>query len=313
MAAPLHVTDESYEQVADDVLNLVASIMPMDLWMVTRRIGSAWVVLRVLDKSYGVHAEDVFCWEDSVCSRMIRGEGPMITGDIQEIPEYNSAPIARKAPIRAYCGVPVHRANGEMFGTLCGIHPEPLPNIGPDQLPMVRHCASLLTRVIEAQLKAQVEAWRADEAIHESQTDPLTKVANRRGLQAYLERVSSVTNLAEPVAVLSLDINKFKEINDEQGHAAGDTVLQTVAETLRWAVDHHDLVVRMGGDEFIVLLHASQLDRAQLVSRDITQRLAQRDISVSIGIANGYGFNQIDRLIHEADQHMYERKIVRCA
>jgi diguanylate cyclase (GGDEF)-like protein/PAS domain S-box-containing protein len=90
---------------------------------------------------------------------------------------------------------------------------------------------------------------------HEAHTDPLTGLVNRRALERTLESaISRAQARGRCVAVLMLDLDGFKAVNDRHGHAAGDEALREVARRLRRCVRERDLVARLGGDEFVVVL-----------------------------------------------------------
>lgn len=154
-----------------------------------------------------------------------------------------------------------------------------------------------------------------------SLTDPLTKVRNRRYITARLGETERV--MREPLAFALIDVDHFKRINDQYGHAAGDAVLRELAERLSkaWPAPHD--VVRWGGEEFLVVAHgvtAAKLPelaeemRAEVVARPF-KALASEPIpvSVSIGLAPypfGQRLDQLDwtRVIDLADRALYEAK-----
>ena len=146
--------------------------------------------------------------------------------------------------------------------------------------------------------------------------DPLTGLANRAVLTTELERV--LPQRSGPVAVLYLDLDGFKQVNDTHGHEAGDLVLTTVAQRLSAAVRGTDLVVRLGGDEFVLfcpnLPEAEAVRLAERVLAGVAEPIAFRgsvlDIGVSVGIA-AYGADTPARdgdVLRTADMAMYEAK-----
>jgi diguanylate cyclase (GGDEF)-like protein/PAS domain S-box-containing protein len=124
-------------------------------------------------------------------------------------------------------------------------------------------------RIREALVEARAEADRL------AHIDHLTGVANRRSLAPVLSR-----HAGRPVGLLLLDLDHFKSINDRHGHAAGDAVLVAVADRLRTSVRADDAVVRMGGEEFLVVLR-DIADEAQLraVGEQLRQRIGAEPIS----------------------------------
>ena len=146
--------------------------------------------------------------------------------------------------------------------------------------------------------------------------DPLTGLANRTLL---LERLRSVlardARTGDSSAVLFLDLDGFKAVNDRYGHAAGDEVLVTVAKRLAAAVRPSDTVARMGGDEFVVLVEgatAAQLDAVLTRLREAVSRpipTLDLEVGVSIGVAMSTGGDAEPRtLINAADKAMYTVK-----
>ena len=118
------------------------------------------------------------------------------------------------------------------------------------------------------------EHVREERALAEmAQRDPLTGVPNRRYLEETVPRLLALAErMGECVAVVYLDLNDFKEINDRRGHATGDAVLRAVAERLEETVRESDVLGRVGGDEFVVVLTGVE-DRSDVV--DVTGRLAE--------------------------------------
>lgn len=151
---------------------------------------------------------------------------------------------------------------------------------------------------------------------HQARHDTLTGLANRAVLTDELARV--LPERSGPVAVLYLDLDGFKEVNDTHGHEAGDLVLSTVARRLSAAVRSTDLVVRLGGDEFVLLCpDLPAEDAVKLadrvigdVARPILFRDEELDIGASVGIA-AYGTDvpaHDGDVLRSADMAMYEAK-----
>ena len=114
--------------------------------------------------------------------------------------------------------------------------------------------AMLLTTIVVASLRGRNERLR-DVLESQAYADPLTGVANRRSFDGELERAVATGG---PIALITLDIDHFKKINDTWGHAVGDQALQVVADALRAVASGDDVVGRLGGDEFVLLLRTDQ-------------------------------------------------------
>ena len=171
---------------------------------------------------------------------------------------------------------------------------------------------------VVADLRANLHHRQALEAELQQQAfhDPLTGLANRTLFADRLGR--ALAHRDEPVAVLFLDLDDFKTINDTHGHQAGDELLMAVADSLRTAVRPEDSVARLGGDEFAVLV---ERDAAEGIARQLAGRLIgnlrrpvrvagrDRTVGASVGISLGRGgHSTAEQLMSEADIAMYVAK-----
>jgi two-component system cell cycle response regulator len=152
-----------------------------------------------------------------------------------------------------------------------------------------------------------------------SRLDPLTGLMNRRAFREQLERdIGQAHRHATPLACILFDIDHFKHINDQHGHATGDAVLTAVGELLRRTSRTVDLNCRWGGEEFVVMLHHCDLRCAQDTAENLRTELAhcsvvsengaQLSVTASFGIAELTCTDTIDTLIDRADRAMYEAK-----
>jgi diguanylate cyclase (GGDEF)-like protein len=157
----------------------------------------------------------------------------------------------------------------------------------------------------------QTQRELQDLAIH----DPLTRVLNAR---AFSDRLTQELNrnrrYRHPVSLLYLDLDNFKSLNDSRGHQTGDTVLRLVADAMRLAVRETDIVGRMGGDEFAVLMPETDGALADTVARRLNEGIktafpAAPVVSASIGIVSFDDTTATaDDVLRRADQAMYEAK-----
>ncbi|HEY3002974.1 MAG TPA: diguanylate cyclase [Kribbellaceae bacterium] len=173
--------------------------------------------------------------------------------------------------------------------------------------------AELAARVRTAiALRGQVE-----ELTLLSSTDALTGLPNRRTLDRALAAVAEAGATRHgPVAVAVVDIDHFKQVNDRQGHPAGDVVLRTVAQRLSSVVPAGGCLGRWGGEEFLCVLPGLDLGAAVRVGESLRRavfaepvRLGATELrlSVSVGVAAGIGADG-PQLLHEADAAVYEAK-----
>lgn len=155
---------------------------------------------------------------------------------------------------------------------------------------------------------------RAEEFHRLATHDPLTGLSNRRlGLERLEAEVARSQRYGHPLSVLMLDLNSFKAINDKYGHAAGDNVLRTFSDRLSKLIRASDLAVRMGGDEFLVILPECELQSvSSLVRRLGTLKMDLQGSEMEVASAAGWAAYEKDEtaqcLMERADKALYENK-----
>jgi len=168
---------------------------------------------------------------------------------------------------------------------------------------------------------AFLEAQHAGEHAHQARTDDLTALLNRRG---FYERASEILLASasgdEPHALLLLDLDHFKDVNDSLGHAAGDELLRLVAVRLIGSLNEHDLLARLGGDEFALLVSSADTDEAKRTAAELIAALGvgveidgvevHSDASIGIAITSEHG-RDLGTLLRYADIAMYRAKEAR--
>lgn len=301
-----------FEHAGREVLEFLRCRFGFRLWMVTRVEGDDCIVLQSIDQGYGVGPGQVFRWADSLCSRMIAGEGPRVAPDTDQESAYVTAPLMQQLPVRAYIGVPLSLPDGTLFGSLCAIDPARQPDDIVKDQQLIELLASMLSSILNSELKAAEEARRNERLEMEALVDPLTGLSNRRAWNELLAREEErCRRYGHPTAVFVLDLDDLKEVNDDAGHAAGDALLTGTAAALRGAVRDADVVARLGGDEFgIIAVECDATGAEQLLTR-IRDALDRRGIRASIGIALREPTHGLERAWQEADRLMYQQKRAR--
>jgi diguanylate cyclase (GGDEF)-like protein/PAS domain S-box-containing protein len=151
-------------------------------------------------------------------------------------------------------------------------------------------------------------------------TDELTGLLNRRVFRAELGReIARALRYRQPLALVAVDLDHFKRINDEHGHDAGDAVLVGFAQLARRTVRQVDLICRMGGEEFDILLPNTILEGAVLLAERLAQELRQAKFrcgDAEIGVTASFGVatlsgpeDTVDGILKRADQAMYAAKL----
>jgi diguanylate cyclase (GGDEF)-like protein len=168
-------------------------------------------------------------------------------------------------------------------------------------------------RILGIQAELEEKNARLDAMAH---TDPLTGLANRRQLQGSLSAPQPDPREDRPHSVVALDIDHFKSYNDTFGHAAGDDVLCSVARILRENVRQNDLVVRAGGEEFVIMMPGMGEADALAVADRLRQAIAShawpgRPVTASFGVATAPGPHEprdFAAFLDEADRALYHGK-----
>lgn len=174
-----------------------------------------------------------------------------------------------------------------------------------------------LSGIVGTTVQALVRLARAQEREHKTllveldhlaSTDPLTGLANRRAWQSDLDRgLARARRTGEPVSVALVDIDSFKEVNDLEGHPGGDSLLIKIAQNWTKMLRPDDVLARVGGDEFAVLIP----DCSHAQSAEVIERLRARmpsPHSCSIGVATWDALEISDQLMQRADKALYEAK-----
>jgi diguanylate cyclase (GGDEF)-like protein len=200
--------------------------------------------------------------------------------------------------------VPLHDANGAVRGVLWA--DEPHSRLLPSE-----HVLQALRIFANHAMEALAVATQLEETRFLADHDPLTRLFNRRAL---LRELAKAADEERPLALVFLDVDNFKDVNDSHGHATGDRVLVRFASLLVELVRSGDDAFRVGGDEFALLLHGAGEEEAREVVGRIVAAVESnidplvRTLSASFGIAPSTGAQEPEQLLRIADEAMYEAK-----
>lgn len=286
------------------------------------------------------------------CAHTIQSEDVMIVEDTLLHPQFHDNPLVTGEPfIRFYAGAPLITPDGHALGSLCVLDQKP-HQLTQEQIQALRVLSHQVVAQIELkyqrdqlalssqQLEQKVQERTASltaslhrlltaqsalikreaRARHNALHDPLTNLPNR---SYFLERLDQAIQLShrQPnhrYAVLFIDINDFKSINDTLGHDVGDELLTHVAKQIQQQLRKSDLVARLSGDEFAVLLDdIPHAEKAVIVTKRIQQQLRlpttllghTLSVGASIGITfSTHGYRTAEAALKDADIAMYEAK-----
>jgi diguanylate cyclase (GGDEF)-like protein len=237
----------------------------------------------------------------------------VVVADIQNHHLWESyRDLASEAGLAACWSEPVFSSQGRLLGTFAIYTREPSEPSDQD-LYLIEEAAHLASITIEHH---QV----LEELEHRAHTDSLTGLANRGRFMELAEvELARAMRYGSPYAVLLLDIDHFKAINDKFGHKSGDAVLQKLAEIMRKTLREVDIIGRIGGEEFAIVLPEAGTATAPKVAERLRQAVAEADMStgdqvplrvtVSIGVAlPADKSSRFENILREADAALYEAK-----
>lgn len=306
------VSAPTFDQASAMVIEYLRTAVPLGFWSVTRFDGQQQLYLSVRDSVYGTGPGGSHAWSDSMCQFMVTGDAPSIAPNVEDVPAYASAGVRDDLPIGAYVGLPLRRADGEIFGTLCGLDPQAQ---SPD---LVQHAgllellAQLLSAILQADLLNTEAERRAERLAAESETDELTGLYNRRGWTRILEAEERrYLRFGDTGSVVILDIDRLKQINDLQGHHAGDRHLQKAAAVLKASTRSTDVLARLGGDEFGILVATTDPGQTQQLVDRLQQELERAGTPTSVGHAAYSAVSGFPGAWQKADEAMYRQKATR--
>ncbi len=235
-------------------------------------------------------------------------DSPFVTGNLMEI--------------GFYAGCPVRAPNGIAIGTLCAIDTRPR-DMAPDQLMALRDLAAMLETELRAQSLSRTQEKMSqdlDTAQRLAMVDPLTRLWNRAGMDSLLNKEwSEALRQQKPLTLVMADIDHFKKVNDTYGHPAGDAVIKTIGKRLLEFVRAEDVVGRMGGEEFLIVLTDCHPTKAFDTVDRLRQAVSLLPIAadgssvrttLSFGVVTAIPQEgaEIERLMKQADEALYKAK-----
>lgn len=215
------------------------------------------------------------------CAHTIGDRGPMAINDARLDQRFQANPMVVGPPhVRSYLGAPLSTPDGYQVGALCAVDVVPR-EFDAGQLAMVSTLASMIVDELELRLIAQ--------------SDHLTGALTRRGFTLEADKALARLRIdAEPCALILLDVDHFKSINDTYGHPVGDVVLKAVAVHCRSLLPSGGMIGRIGGEEFAILLTGDAATQALDFADRVRDSLARLQIdalpqavTASFGIAPG--------------------------
>jgi len=302
---------QNAEDALDHILKCLKVEVPFKLWMLTRIDDNDWTVIRSLDEGYGTKFGTTFEWSGTYCSRMVAGEGPMFAEDAQQYEVYRQARLNDQLPlaIGAYIGLPIFRQDGGLSGTLCALDPVRQPLLSEQKKQLVLTLTRSLSTLQIVYSDVELARRKAERYRYEAETDALTGVCNRRGWDLALKDQEVATlRTGQNAMVVIIDLDDLKLVNNISGHSEGDKLLKKVAQVMRDELRADDVIARIGGDEFALLVNGVSASRAAHLAKRLQHVMDCANVSASVGYALRLGHHSMEQTCEEADIAMYRAK-----
>ena len=327
------VLDSPPERFYEDAATLAAAVCGTPIAMVSLIDNERqWYKAKVGVDTTETHRKDAFC-----AHAIMTPNAPLVVNDALVDERFKDSALVTANPhIRFYAGAPLVTPEGYALGTLCVIDTAPreitaaqlaaleaLSRTVASHLEQRRHIADLerLMLAKDAHLEELEEQSQAHEEAstryrEESLIDPVTNGPNRRACELRLEEEHQRTlRYGEPYALLMIDIDNFKDVNDLHGHIQGDAVLLAACKLLRKCLRPNDFSGRLGGDEFVAILPATDARGARVIAERMRRAVYNASwttafpVTVSIGVAR---WNRADDeagpVLDRADEALYLAK-----
>lgn len=312
----MHLLDTPAEHYLDTLVHLTQDLAHVDAVLISLiDQDRQWFKARVgLDTSET--PRDI-----SFCGHAILGDDTLLVPDAQQDPRFASNPLVINPPyVRFYAGHPLRASNGRAIGTLCMFDPRPR-TLSPEQRANFKDLATLAEGYL--QLRSLIQSNRdlrqeMDREQRKALLDPLTQLWNRAALAAFEQRERRMAQEGNlKLGTLYADLDHFKSINDQHGHAGGDQVLCECARRLRAALRPDDLLVRQGGEEFVALLRVKDSEELKRIAERVRRLIGDapmqmasgpQRVSLSIGCTLLAADEQVDHALERADSALYEAK-----
>jgi diguanylate cyclase (GGDEF)-like protein len=241
----------------------------------------------------------------SFCTHTIQKDEPLIIPNALEDPRFANSPLVTcKNGVRMYVGVPLKTPSGFNIGALCAIDSKP-GNVTPEQINVMQDLARLVVDELELRKLAAI--------------DSLTGAMTGRAfaLEAKKE-VSRARRYGRGLGCIMFDLDHFKKINDTYGHAAGDQVLRTVATICQDELRGADILGRVGGEEFVIVMPETALEGAAATAERLREKFSESPVAFTgqdIPVTASFGVTALDEsdvdvatTIKRADNALYAAK-----
>jgi diguanylate cyclase (GGDEF)-like protein len=276
-----------FEHSARLVLDFLHEEIPLAFWSVTRVENGRQTYLYLdSDNGYGLRQGQSHAWEDSFCIHMSAGRAPAVAPDAHAVPAYANAGVNRLIDIGTYAGAAITEPDGSVFGTICGLDPQ--PHAGDSRLSQAEPVLGLLGQLLTVALAADRTRAGVDTGPPGARptADEVTGLPDRRAWQQVIAGAQARhQRLADPTVIAVVGLDELPSVRETLGPSATDAYLQATADACREVVRDSDVVARLEDDEFGLLLNGCEQAGAEAMIARLHLQLAGAGVTASIGWA----------------------------
>jgi len=284
----LAILDTPAEEPFDNIVNLVRTVLGVPISAVTLvdRNRQWFKAIAGLDATETPRS-------DSFCAHAIRQRAPLLIPDATLDPRVAGYPAVTEDPyVRSYAGVPLVTSDGYNVGALCAVDTK-AREFTEGELDILRNFARIVVNEMELR--------------HIAERDQLTGTLTRRGfIEKVGQEIARCHRYGRTASLVVVDVDHFKSVNDTWGHPAGDRVLRELAATLGSAGRSADVLGRLGGEEFAMLLPETGLAEAMAAAERFRAAVETRPIAVApartIAVTASFGVAVLDAAINSPEE-----------
>lgn len=292
------------DQTMEEILTLLPVLIPLNTFFIATNDQKINYVIKVHNRDQaktlmieGTEAN----YQEALCRLVVEHgtEEPLVIDNLRDDALTQDHPATEQLNGGCYIGVPLHIDDHQVFGTLCALDNRPY-TFTPEDITLIKTFGNLLSQVVTLEERTI--------------RDPLTGLYNRSFVQAFF---TNIVQNESRIAILFIELNRFKRINEVFGHLKGDQVIQLMAGRLEAGAEADDLVARFTGDRFIVMVRESKnrllrkevprLGNRLLKSIRVPFKLDQQEMQISANIGVTYypdDGDSIDNLLKNAESSL---------
>ncbi len=300
---------------AEDVVRGLGAMTGLSSWLFLRELDGEWVVLAAHTPDYEFLPGDSLGPHHPVVSPAPSSR-QAVEDVVIDLSDVVDASLELESPdsissIGSVIRIALRQPDGRTFARLTGLDPSPHPD--PAALrrtrPALEMISGLLASLLTVDLDRSRMQRRVDAAESAALSDELTGLGNRRAFDRAIEREDArCERFGHRAGVLVLDLDGLKQVNDREGHAAGDHLIRRTADALRSSIRTADQAFRIGGDEFAVVLPEITTAGLDRVVERVRAELVGTGVAASIGAAIRGRGDRLTDAVSRADAAMYDAK-----